>query len=782
MTRPTEFKPHLRAVPIVGEGVLLLSELGAQALRGRSRAQVAALIDGSRSAEEIVRSLSAVLDPALVWAELMRLESDGYLVEACKGGGAAPAEEEQQSTRSSPATCAEDATRVDRNEAAFWLTLGLDPESTARAASPVRVIGASCPSYNLPEQLRGALRRFDIDAATIDPGDAIDSMSADRGLDVVLVDDYLCDVLVEFALAARARQRRWLLARPAGTEIWIGPLFQSHGAGSACLNCLQRRLRHLRPAHRLAARHDAEHGTWVPLGATAGSTELACLMVATEVAKLLSGSASSLADAVRTISLRDWTSRSHRLIGHPACRVCADASVPPVPAPLRLEPRVVAFDADGGHRTVSPQETLRTYEHLISPLTGIVGSLHPDSRAREVGRTWVAADIAPIEPSRMAHLAVSFRSSSIGKGMTDVQAKAGALCEAVEHYSAQVHGVEPARPATWRELAADAIHPNAVMHFSDAQYRNRTEWNAKHPSPFHFVPKPLAPDEITDWSPLWSLSERRHKLLPTGLLYYDRGRKPDKDTVCIGCSNGCAAGNTVEEAVLQGFLELVERDAVAIWWYNRLRRPAIDLHSFDDRWLCGVQRRYHELGREVVTLDLTSDLGIPVAAALSHRAGKAEERIAIGYGCHLDARIAVQRALTECCQMLNMDLRGDHDAMDVFGGGWMRWATRAGHPYLVPDETAAARTREDLPDRHYGDLLDSIEFCRKTVEDRGMELLVLDQTRADTAMPVVKVVVPGLRHFWPRFAPGRLYDVPVAMGWMRAPRAESDLNPVPFFF
>ena len=42
-------------------------------------------------------------------------------------------------------------------------------------------------------------------------------------------------------------------------------------------------------------------------------------------------------------------------------------------------------------------------------------------------------------------------------------------------------------------------------------------------------------------------------------------------------SNGCAAGNTLEEAIVQGFLELVERDAYAIWWYNRLQRAEVDL-------------------------------------------------------------------------------------------------------------------------------------------------------------------------------------------------------------
>ena len=62
-----------------------------------------------------------------------------------------------------------------------------------------------------------------------------------------------------------------------------------------------------------------------------------------------------------------------------------------------------------------------------------------------------------------------------------------------------------------------------------------------------------------------------------------------------------------------------------------------------------------------------------------------------------------------------------------------------------------------------------------------MEMIVLDQTHPDIGLPVVKVAVPGLRHFWPRFGPGRLYDVPVAMGWRTTPLAEPALNPVHLF-
>ena len=77
------------------------------------------------------------------------------------------------------------------------------------------------------------------------------------------------------------------------------------------------------------------------------------------------------------------------------------------------------------------------------------------------------------------------------------------------------------------------------------------------------------------------------------------------------------------------------------------------------------------------------------------------------------------------------------------------------------------------------DTREDVESCRLLVEARGMEFLVLDQTRPDIGMPVVRVIVPGMRHFWARFAPGRLYDVPVSMGRRERPLAEADLNPAP---
>ncbi len=58
-----------------------------------------------------------------------------------------------------------------------------------------------------------------------------------------------------------------------------------------------------------------------------------------------------------------------------------------------------------------------------------------------------------------------------------------------------------------------------------------------------------------------------------------------------------------------------------------------------------------------------------------------------------------------------------------------------------------------------------------------MAAYAVDLTRPELGVPVARVFVPGLRHHGPRFAPGRLYDMPVRLGWQPAPVVEEEFNP-----
>jgi oxazoline/thiazoline synthase len=98
------------------------------------------------------------------------------------------------------------------------------------------------------------------------------------------------------------------------------------------------------------------------------------------------------------------------------------------------------------------------------------------------------------------------------------------------------------------------------------------------------------------------------------------------------------------------------------------------------------------------------------------------------------------------------------------------------HPFLTPTHKLAV----DPETRSAFGRLDTrqqVTRCVRTAKRKGLDFLVLDQTRPDIGVPVVRVIVPGLRHFYRRFAPGRLYDVPVKLGLRDRPLAEDELNP-----
>ena len=113
---------------------------------------------------------------------------------------------------------------------------------------------------------------------------------------------------------------------------------------------------------------------------------------------------------------------------------------------------------------------------------------------------------------------------------------------------------------------------------------------------------------------------------------------------------------------------------------------------------------------------------------------------------------------------------------------WYKEATLANQPYLVPNSSLKPKVYLDYPEHYHSDLKQDVLSCVEIAASLGLETLVLDQTRPDIGLNVVKVIVPGLRHFWSRFAAGRLYDVPVQMGWLPEPLTEEQLNPVPMIF
>jgi oxazoline/thiazoline synthase len=443
-----------------------------------------------------------------------------------------------------------------------------------------------------------------------------------------------------------------------------------------------------------------------------------------------------------------------------------------------LGPRAKACYGSGGHRAEPPEEVLARYGHLISPVTGVVKEIRRDPRGPAFLNAFLSGPNAAAAASSLGALRAGLRSENGGKGVTALHARVSALCEAVERHSGHFHGDEPRIRSNLRSLGGRAVDPDSCLLYHERQYADRAAWNAAH-SVFQQVCDPFDDRAQIDWTPVWSLTARRHRLLPTGMLYFGAPQPPGPRFFRAD-SNGNAAGSSPEDAVLQGFLELVERDAVALWWYNRTRHPALDLGLFGDPWIEELREVHAGLHREVWALDVTADLGIPTVVALSRRTDKPAEDIVFGFGAHFDPRVALRRALTEANQLLPAVV-GECTVRDPEALRWWRGATVANQPYLLPDPAVRARGPADFSYTPRRDLREDVAVAERLVAERGMELLVLDQTRPDVGLPVVKVIVPGLRHFWARFGPGRLYDVPVRLGRLAAPTPLEELNPIPLF-
>lgn len=175
-------------------------------------------------------------------------------------------------------------------------------------------------------------------------------------------------------------------------------------------------------------------------------------------------------------------------------------------------------------------------------------------------------------------------------------------------------------------------------------------------------------------------------------------------------------------------------------------------------------------------LDITSDLGVPTYVAMLHWMQNGHENIEFGSGAHFDSRIALLRTLTELNQFLSIGLMGGGTGEKPSLDGVTPLRLKD-YPFLTPSGKPAAPPDSGAKFGPLENTLQQVEACVEIAKRAGLDFLVLDQTRPDVEVPVVRVIVPGLRHFYRRYAPGRLYDVPVKLGLRDQPMPESELTP-----
>jgi ribosomal protein S12 methylthiotransferase accessory factor len=683
-----EFSAYVVPVAVAGEHLLLLTEDRAEVLEGKIYCDVANAISGGLEWEEIGNELGQCYSREQLEEAIAVLTEHGLLC----GGPAAESAGQQ----------------------AYWESLGV--------ARPERSISTKLICDSGRSILVRALQANGL------------KISEDGELLIVTTDDYLRPELA----AVNNEKRPWLLAKPVGHTIFIGPLFVP--GKTACWACLAHWIRTNRWQQAAFLGWDEKDFPFQPsVPALPGTLALAAGMIATAAAVWAArGSHEALEGRIIAVDTRTFRQAAHPVRRRTQCPVCGGG-----PAPVWQ----------------------RDLYELVSPLTGVVSEIQVTdqpaggffhARGRFVLPLPVPGSRALIKPGVAA-----------GKGATKREAEIGCIAESVERYSATHRGTEPY--VRMRLDARTAISPERILLFSERQCRHRGQWN-KVWGEEQWIPEAWSPEMPILWTPARSLADGRAYLVPAGCTYlwYPFTGEPH---YAMPDSNGCASGKDLEEAALHGLLELIERDSVAIWWYNRLHRPGVDLESFGHPVLTGARGAFAALGRDLYLLDLTSDLGIPVYAALAPKRDRSEPFF--GCAAHVSPAIAASKAIAELAQIWFWHTHGEPDEEIE---KWIGSATLSSQCYLQQDGEICVP-----PDEHFASAADALRHCVNRVMGAGIEPLAVDLTRSDIGVPAVRVIAPGLRHFRSRFGPGRLFEVPAKMGWLPKARAEEELNPVPCF-
>jgi len=724
-----QFAPNFTAYVMPPDVVCLYSEDRKFFLHGELYCTLAsAIAKGGKSAEDLVRDLRKQFPSDKIEEALKRLVERRYVTAAAHDSNGAVA--------------------------GYWASLGLPPDVAARNLGNCKVRVESFDVAGAKE----------LTAALCELGVRVVQRSQD--LTVTLVNDYLERRLAELNRQRVADKTPWLLVQPSGVFPLVGPVFKP--GESACWTCLFDRMIRNREVKGFLDRGSARPVAISPLVRNTlgqGAIQFAAMEIAKAIA---SGFRTDLNNHVASFDLMGATIAKHYVAHRPQCPTCGSKKLQNprrAPQPIELAEGNKLIMTSGGYRTVSSRTTVARFRKHVSPLTGVVTRLERIEADLPMNTNFFAQHNFSGPAHSVDQLRSGLSGGSFGKGSTAEQSEASALMEAIERYSGIFQGDEIRMTRKFTDFApGDAILPNDVQLFSQAQFETR---HIPQPDGSHPIPDPLDPSDKIEWSPAWSLRDRRFRYLPTGLLYFFyRGFHTD--------SNGCAAGNTREEAIVQGFLELVERDAYAIWWYNRSQRAELDLSEFDDAYVRDMRTQFADAGRKIWVLDITNDIGIPTYVAIMHWMQGGQENIEFGSGAHFDRRIALLRALTELSQFLSIGMMGGASGEKPSLDG-ITPLKLEDYPFLIPSANpilppAAGLTVHD-------NTRDQVNACVEIASRAGMDFLVLDQTRPDVEVSVVRVLVPGLRHFYKRFGPGRLYDVPVKLGLLDRSLPEDELTP-----
>lgn len=304
-----------------------------------------------------------------------------------------------------------------------------------------------------------------------------------------------------------------------------------------------------------------------------------------------------------------------------------------------------------------------------------------------------------------------------GKGATPTEAKVSAMMEGLERYSAEVRD---------RELKIDCF-----SHLDGALDPREL-----------ILPAGAEPDAMIPWTAGWDIMNDEEILIPANAVFHPLSS--DYKRLFRTNTSGLASGNVIEEAIFHGLAEVIERDAWALVETTRKVCPIIS--DVEDDPAKGLLDKFAAAEVDVYLRDITSDIGIPTCAAAADDVRLRDPTLlTTGMGTHTSAGVAVLRALTEVAQSRLTQIHGAREDTVLADFrkqiGYDRTKRLNKHWFEATDTKSFA----DIASFESDDFLQDIKYMLKKLEEAGLDrVVVVDLSREEIGIPVVRVIVPGL--------------------------------------
>jgi ribosomal protein S12 methylthiotransferase accessory factor len=237
------------------------------------------------------------------------------------------------------------------------------------------------------------------------------------------------------------------------------------------------------------------------------------------------------------------------------------------------------------------------------------------------------------------------------------------------------------------------------------------------------------------WTWAYNLSRQEEILIPFNWFY------------TINEFNGPSAGNCVEEAVMQGICELIERHVSSLISLKRLNTPAINTDSVTDSLSLEMIGKYKKAGVDLYITDFSLDTGIPSVGVLAHDPSTFPEKSELVWtaGTTPDPQKALSRALTEVAQLAgDFNTSANYVASGLPKYSHIEEADYVMHPARQIDIT-------QLPDLSNDNIKVEAENCISALLRNDMEVILINTMHQKLGIPAFYAIIPGA-HFRERAA------------------------------